>query len=262
MLQSDSVKISKVLVKLISELGRTSLGKSFLFNKYKDKIITCKRDEKSKSIFFQLVMDNYSFSFPEKNIAFKDISTFFRLCELQGLVVDPSFIMDRLVQNSIDGINIANSHSELFYKLSNPESTTFDADDGYGMYESCENSDPTVFTFDLTKEEITNIFSITQEIEPTRFNFKKVGHDTYIHFKGNYTYSRKISTNIVDPKFVIDEDISFKYAVFEYMKKCDQGFSFEYLYSEDNNNLRMKSQIAIENEVINIMFESPSRTGD
>lgn len=260
MIQSDTITISKNLVKIISELGKTSAGKSFLFAKNDTKIVTSKRDDASNSIFIQLEFDNFTMSYPEKTMAFKDISSFFRLCDLQGLGKDSTFELERVEEDRMDGICIKNSNSELFYRLSNPDSTHFDENKGFGYYEDCLGSDPVTMSFDLSALDLEQIFKVTQEVDPNRFSFKREGSNVYLVFKGKYNYTRKLEGVKISKGFNIDESISFKYPVFEFMKKCESGFAFEYLHKDSNHNLRMTSRINIENECIDVMFESPSRS--
>jgi hypothetical protein len=266
---NKSVEFSREFFNIFKSLtySRCSLGTNLVFRKVDDKVVCGRFDEASKNVYFYMIMDEYSFRFPDDTITFNNFSLFLDSCKRQGFNKDNSFKIRRLIdKKGFDAVEMYNSTSSISYRL-------YDANaypDDMGFLEELDpnNLDPVMFSFDMSPEEIADIEDIctTKNFSCESFFFIKKKDCLVIDFIGpnDMEYKLRITSDRIDgfDNINIGEEIKFSFSSFPMMNQVGIPYKISLLHSDDNYNVLNYGELKVENQTIQSYLFSPSKVSN
>lgn len=264
--KNNSVEFSREFYNIFKSLtfSKCVLGKNLVFRKVNDKVVCGRFDENSKNVYFYLIMDEYTFRFPEENITFNDFSLFLDCCRRQGFTKDTSFKVRRATdRKGFDVVEIFNAKTSISYRLYDPNA--YPDDMGFLEELDPDNLDPEMFSFDITDDEISEITEIctTKHFECETFHFMKKKDCLIMCFNGpnDMDYKVRIASDRIAnfDNINVGEEIKFSFNSFQMMSQIGVGFKMALLNDADNFNMLSYAEINVDNQQIKSYMFSPSR---
>lgn len=265
MAKNNIVEISKELYETLAEVAtKNILGNALCFRNTDDGVLCTRFDEKTSSVFFSLLLNEYSFRFPGEHITFSNIGVFLEGCKRQGFLKDPSFKMTRSHdKKGYDVLQITNSKSSMACKIYNP--SAFPDDIGFLEELDIDEVDPEMFSFKMTSKQINEINEVCSNrfFECDLFNFIVKSDCVIMYFTGpkDIDYKIRIDKSEITgfDKIDIGEEIKFNYKCFLLMDHMAIDYVISVRNEDDNYNVFCMGETITGNQHMKSIITSPSK---
>ena len=267
---NNSVEFSKEFFNIFKSLtfSKCVLGANLVFRKIGDKVVCGRFDQKSKNVYFYMIMDEYSFRFPNDNITFNNFYLFLDSCARQGFGRDASFKIRRTIdKHGYDIVEMFNSKASISCKLY--DANAYPDDLGFLEEIDPDSFDPEMFSFEMQPEEISDIVDIctNKNVDSDSYYFTKKKDCLIITFcsQKDMEYKLRITSDriIGFDNIEIGPEYRFGFTSFAMMEQIGQPFKIALLHQDDNYNISCSSVLKVDNqEILSYLYASSKISND
>lgn len=261
------VSISPIFYNMMASLTTTAMGQTWYFVRENGKIASRKCDEKSGTITMNMELDDYAFSFEEKDITFHSIKEFLSALKIQEYP-NPAVILTRQVYRGTDSILIKHGKSNIYHRLSakNRYAARFGFDDYADIEAMVADEDlPKMLSFELNKDTIRAIYEKASKFKSETISFSKNSDGVTINFTSEsdriceYTYDLAPDEVAGFDKADITSDTKFPYEVFQILRAANIDASIHVFGTHGRGILAFTGTFTQENVSVKFNASCPSR---
>lgn len=261
------VSISPIFFNMMASLSSTAMGETWYFVRENGKIASRKCDEKIGTIVVNMELDDFAFSFEEKEITFHSIKEFLSSLKIQDYPKNCPTIT-RQAYRGTDALLIKQGKSNIYHRLSGKDrySARYGFDDFADIEAMAADPDlPRMLTFELSQEAIRSIYEKASKFKSETISFSKNSDGVVINFTSEsekiceYTYDLEPHEVIDFENTTITSDTKFPYEFFHILNAACINAKLYVFGTKGRGILAYTGEFTKENVSIKFNASCPSR---
>lgn len=261
------LSISPIFFNLMASLSTTAMGQTWYFVRENGKIVSRKCDESIGTIVLNMELDDYAFSFEEKDITFHNIKEFLNALKIQDYPKS-EVGLSRQVYRGTDSILIKNGKSNIYHRLSGKDryASRYGFDDYADISAMVSDEDlPKMLAFDLSKDTIQAIYEKASKFKAEILSFSKNSNGVVINFTSEsdkiceYTYDLDPSEVLNFDTANITSETKFPYSFFHILRAASIDVRIYVFGAEGRGILAFTGEYLNGNVKVNFNASCPSR---